>query len=240
VPARAPTYRHTALLCSLVVAGWIWDTVLGGARAHAVAWLAALLVVGGISALTVRSARRIGYVRSLQPVETEPDLAIRVAEPDDLRDLPEIERSAGTLFEVAGYGTLPEPATVEALEAALIVLVAGRPAIGYVRVDRYDQGPHIGQLCVRPKFMQRGVGTALVQAACAWARGKGYSSITLCAFADVDWNTPFFRRLGFAEIEVPSAALAQLRENEIAAGLDKLGRRIVMWRDLDTPVVDQG
>ena len=47
-------YRSTLWLCGLVLAGWLWDLALGGAWAHALAWLAALVLVGGISALVAR------------------------------------------------------------------------------------------------------------------------------------------------------------------------------------------
>ena len=40
-----------------MLGGWLWDLALGGGRAHALAWLAALVLVGGISALIAASGR---------------------------------------------------------------------------------------------------------------------------------------------------------------------------------------
>ncbi|MGI8664716.1 MAG: hypothetical protein ACR2N4_01565, partial [Jatrophihabitans sp.] len=55
--ASRPSYRTTLLLCGFVVLGWIWDLALGGGLGHSLAWLGALILIGGISALAVRGGR---------------------------------------------------------------------------------------------------------------------------------------------------------------------------------------
>ena len=80
--------------------------------------------------------------------------------------------------------------------------------------------------------MRRGIGTALVNAACHWAAGQGFSQITLCTFGDVPWNGPFYARRGFTEIPPPTPALRALRQREVRLGLDGMGRRCVMRRPL--------
>jgi hypothetical protein len=52
--------------------------------------------------------------------------------------------------------------------------------------------------------------------------------MTLCTFADVPFNAPFYASCGFAEYSKPGQALAALRIHEAQLGLDDLGRRIVM------------
>ena len=79
--------------------------------------------------------------------------------------------------------------------------------------------------------MRRGVGSALLEAACTWARAAGYPAITLITFADVPWNAPFYAARGFAET-ASTPEIAELRDWERAVGLDAVGRRIVMRRDL--------
>src|SRR5207244_11783966 len=108
VPRKRPTYRQTVLLCALLLGGWAYDAALGGGRAHEWAWLAALVLVGGVSALTVRSAQRyLPSPEAAEPsVEPELDLVIRPAAPDQLAELPDIERAADRLFDLAGYGTM--------------------------------------------------------------------------------------------------------------------------------------
>jgi len=222
------------LVCALVLAGWAWDLALGGGGAHAWAWLAALVLLGGISALSVRSAQR--YLpeagRSMDAPEPQLELQIRPAAPDELAALPAIEQAADRQFDLAGYGTTPGPATVDELRSAALVLVAGNPAVGYLRAEVIDGEPQIEQVSVRPKAMRQGVGTALVEAGCAWAKDHGYASITLCTFADIPWNAPFFAGLDFTETTELTPGLQELRQTEIREGLGEVGRRIVMRRQL--------
>lgn len=255
-------YRSAGLLTGLIVLGWIWDFALGGGRAHAPAWLGALIVVGGISLLAARGAADPDSAPVAAPVpaaEPAHQIVIGPASAPDLPRLVEVEVAADTLFKVAGYGSTPGPASVEELAAARLLLVARRqpadaapsttasdaaPAdrpsvdqdpIGYVRIEIVDGQPHIEGLSVRPKQMRRGVGTALVNAACRWAAEQGYRQITLCTFADVPWNGPFYAGLGFTEIPAATPGLRELREHEARLGLDAMGRRCVMRRPLDQP-----
>jgi hypothetical protein len=68
----------------------------------------------------------------------------------------------------------------------------------------------------------------LLEAAIGQARGLGYESMTLCTFADVPFNAPFYASCGFEELAEPGPALAALRTHEAQLGLDELGRRVVM------------
>ncbi|HEV2887384.1 MAG TPA: GNAT family N-acetyltransferase [Jatrophihabitans sp.] len=193
-------YRSAALLTGLIVLGWIWDLALGGGRAHALAWLGALIVVGGISLLAARGAADPDPPPATAPVPIQ-QIVIEPATAQDLPHLIEVEVAADTLFEVAGYGRTPGPASIDQLASARLLLVARRepadPPVGYIRVELVDGQPHIEGLSVRPKEMRRGIGTALVSAACQWATEQGYRQITLCTFADVPWNGPFYARQDF-------------------------------------------
>ena len=255
--SRRSRYRSAGLLIGLIVLGWIWDFALGGGRAHAPAWLGALIIVGGISLLAARGAVEAAPPEAEAAASATPAPAQQVViGPATARDLPrlvEVEVAADTLFEVAGYGSTPGPASVDELASARLLLVARRqpsnpaatnPApddhepVGYIRVEIVDGQPHIEGMSVRPKQMRRGIGTALVDAACHWATEQGYSQITLCTFGDVPWNGPFYARLGFTEIPAPSPALRALRQREVRLGLDGMGRRCVMRRPLGEPPAD--
>ena len=253
---RLSKYRGAALLTSLIVLGWLWDLALGGGRAHAAAWFGALVTVGGISLLATRGAADPEPPSTTAPAPTQ-RIVIEPATAQDLPRLIEVEVAADTLFEVAGYGSTPGPASLEELASARLLLVARRqlggqppdhpveqppdhpveqfadPPVGYIRLELLDGQPHIEGLSVRPKEMRRGIGTALVNAACQWATEQGYREITLCTFGDVPWNGPFYARLGFTEIPAPSPALRALRQREVRLGLDGMGRRCVMRRALD-------
>jgi GNAT superfamily N-acetyltransferase len=80
--------------------------------------------------------------------------------------------------------------------------------------------------------MRQGIGSALVERACEWARAHDYPAITLTTYADVPWNGPYYAKRGFMEVADPSPGLRAVRDQERGVGLDAVGRRIVMRRAL--------
>jgi GNAT superfamily N-acetyltransferase len=219
----------------LVLLGWAADLALGGGVAHAAGWLLALLVIGGIPALSAWSAQhRDQLPEPNRPTEPEqPDRTIRLARPDELAGLIELERAADRLFPLAGYGETPGPASLDELRAATALLVSGDPPAGYARLEVVDGRAHLEGLSVRPRFMRQGRGSELVRAACAWAAEQGYSEITLCTFAEVPWNGPFYATLGFTELAELTPGLIALRAAEQELGLDAMGRRVVLIRSTE-------
>ncbi|GHE14531.1 GNAT family N-acetyltransferase [Klenkia taihuensis] len=157
---------------------------------------------------------------------------IRRAEDDDLPQLPAIEAAADELFVPLGVDDLPPPATAAERARSWRVLVAGRPPVGFAVLEQLDGAVHLEQLSVHPGHGRRGVGGALVEAAVAEARAAGADRLTLCTYADVPWNGPFYARHGFVEDPDPPPALAALRAHEQELGLDRHGRRTVMVRRL--------
>ena len=244
MPASRPSYRTAGLLAVLVLLGWAVDFALGGGLAHTLAWLLALLVVAGIPALSAWSANH----RDQPPVESDrpprpdgtseteqPDRTIRPARPDELAELIEIELAADRLFPLAGYGETSGPAGLDELRAAAALLVSGDPPAGYARIEVVDGRAHLEGLSVRPRFMRQGRGSELVRAACAWAAEHGYSEITLCTFAEVPWNGPFYAKLGFTELTELTPGLLARRGAERELGLDAMGRRVVLIRRTEPP-----
>lgn len=153
---------------------------------------------------------------------------IRTAAPEDLAGLPVLEAEADRLLEAElGHRALPAPGPQTA-GAPLFILVAGSPPVGFARVDEVGGRAHLEQLSVHPDSARRGIGRALVQAAIVQARSLGYDTMTLCTFADVPFNAPFYASCGFEELAGPGPALAALRTHEAQLGLDALGRRVVM------------
>ena len=295
-PARS--YRSTAVIAALLIAGFLLDLTLGGGLDHLIGWLIAFVLVVGIDALTVHAARTL---RSITVTETEvrvgddtiaradvvgiergvvdpsgrilgrtsaeglprgsvgvslrladgrhvvvptrrperlaaslqAELAVpevRPAEPGETALLEEIAQRAETLFRVAGMQLPRVVFPVDAMHEAKAVFVHGRPPDGFVRVEEVDGLAHVEELAVLPSHMRQGVGTALLEAACGWAKNRGYSAITLTTYADVPWNAPFYAGRGFVEIAELTPELAELRDWERTVGLDELGPRIVMRR----------
>jgi GNAT superfamily N-acetyltransferase len=113
--------------------------------------------------------------------------------------LPALETSSEAMYEAIGIGPLPGPSTPEEFAGALAVLVCGDPPVGLARIDRIDDTAHLEQLSVHPDSARRGIGRALLRAACDWARDHGYDELTLVTYRDVPWNGPFYGTEGFAE-----------------------------------------
>jgi GNAT superfamily N-acetyltransferase len=192
--------------------------------------LALQLADGTVVVVPTRHPDRLAA--ALHAVHEAP--GIRPAEPDDLLVLPEIDERADSLFRVAGY-ELPEiPAPVQARREALAIFVAGRPAVGFVWLSELDGLVHIEELAVVPGRMRQGLGSALLAAACEWAAAAGYPAITLTTFADVAWNAPFYATRGFAVVEDLTPGLAAVRDKEREVGLDAVGQRVVMRRELSS------
>lgn len=164
------------------------------------------------------------------PVDEVPE--VRLAEPADLERLPEIDSRAESLFRVSGLD-LPELSfPLDALHESKVVYVAGRPPVAFVQVDEIDGNAHVQELAVLPAQMRKGLGSALLEAACKWAAEHGYRVITLTTYADVPWNAPFYACRGFVELAELTPELAEIRDWERDVGLDRVGRRIAMRRDL--------
>ena len=86
---------------------------------------------------------------------------------------------------------------------------------------------------VHPDYGRRGIGTALLTAACAYAQEHGSPWITLTTFRDLPWNAPWYARHGFTVLPEPEwgPQLARQWREEIAAGIAVLPR-VVMRRRL--------
>ena len=177
-------------------------------------------------------------------------LSVRPARPSELRHLAAIEDSGAAPF-ADWFGEAAVPALLapapsgtsrDAVDGALLVAVDPAYAEGpigfahllWLAADDGAPTAHLEQLSVRlPEHGRRGIGTALVHAACEEARWEGHDSLTLCTYRDVPWNGPFYRRLGFEELADLPPHLERLRAVERDLGLDRCGVREVLGRDLE-------
>ncbi len=196
--------------------------------------LALELVGGDVVAVPTRHPDRLAAALdvAVEPPAAAESVVVRLAEPADLALLPEIDERAETLFRVAGLELPDLPFPAEELAGAEAVFVVGRPAVGFLWIDEVDGLAHVGELAVLPSRMRSGLGSALLDTACAWARDAGYPAITLTTYADVAWNGPFYARRGFVVLDALTPELTALRDRERAAGLDDVGPRVAMRRAL--------
>jgi GNAT superfamily N-acetyltransferase len=96
--------------------------------------------------------------------------SIRPARPDEFAQLRELEFKADKLLEAVGIGPFINDESENHLARAALVLVVNDPPVGFVCVELVGGIPHIWQLAVDPDHGRRGLGRALMNAACDWAR----------------------------------------------------------------------
>ncbi|WP_139942894.1 4-(cytidine 5'-diphospho)-2-C-methyl-D-erythritol kinase, partial [Fulvimonas soli] len=171
-----------------------------------------------------------------------PPFHIERAVPAQVDALCAIERAAVQLFR--GHPAWPayEAASLppDQLEAAIargLVWVAlgeaGAP-VGFVWLDDEAGGDAVAvaEIDVLPRHGRRGIGAALLEHACAWARAAGYRRVDLGTLADVPWNAPFYARHGFRPMDKHAPAYAALLAHDRAHGFpDRL--RVFMSRPLE-------
>lgn len=163
------------------------------------------------------------------------DPAVRPAEAGEEDLMAGIETASDRLLEPFGAWSLPaaDPADKAAERArTTTTLVAGRPPVGFARLEIVDAHTHLGQLSVLPEYARLGVGMSLVRAACKWSRRQGFGFLTLTTFADIPFNAPFYRRLGFYQLtdDQIGPELNQVITDE--ADLERFGMRVTMGRTL--------
>jgi GNAT superfamily N-acetyltransferase len=178
--------------------------------------------------LATRNPQRLAEVLGAEDIAPQ----IRRALPSDLEQLPDIDRRADSLFRVAGLNLPDIPFPVDELHESQAVFVAGRPPVAFVQIDEVDGIAHVQELAVLPSHMRQGLGSSLLEAACEWAQAAGYPAITLTTYAEVAWNAPFYASRGFVELAELTPELAELRDWERDIGLDEVGRRVAMRKEL--------
>lgn len=163
----------------------------------------------------------------------------------DLPKLARVEQAANVLFE--GTGLLPagdadatalaELARAQAAGLLWVARAPDREPVGFALVEIVDGLAHLEEIDVDPAHGRRGLGRALLEAVCAWARAAGHAAVTLTTFRGLAWNEPFYARMGFRTLD-PSEigpGLGALIRDETARGLDPT-KRVVMRHDLHATV----
>lgn len=165
-------------------------------------------------------------------------MEIRAAAPADFPRLQQIERSAGEVFRTVGMPQIADdaPPSTEELkrfaEAGLARVVATDHTLpeAYLLAEQVDDALHIEQVSVDPDYARMGRGRELIEHAAKQAADLGCSALTLTTFVNVPWNAPYYRRLGFRELQDHDLApgLAAVRCKEAEIGLDRWPRTAML------------
>lgn len=166
---------------------------------------------------------------------------IRLARPDELSRLREIEDAAGTLFSGLGLidesldASFPQDTLIRLIDLGQVWVICAEHdlPVGMVLASVREQAVYIEEIDVLPAYGRRGLGSRLLEWVCAWAQGQGHAALTLSTFRDVPWNGPFYRKHGFAELQ-PAAwtpGMHAIREKERLHGLC-VAARVFMRREL--------
>ena len=156
-------------------------------------------------------------------------ITIRRTTETDLRQLPNVERSAARSF-----ATIPELSWIvddDVLDEAQhrrfaragwswVADIAGAP-VGFICAEFVEHEVHVWEVAVGEPYQQQGIGSRLMARIAAQARDAGACALTLTTFRDVPWNGPFYASLGYEVIdpETYSARLRRVLELEVQAGI---------------------
>lgn len=137
---------------------------------------------------------------------------IRPARSSEFDVVWDIDLDASVLFERAGLWTdfkddhefsVSERtrylASLSAGKTLLAMAPSGEP-VGFAALGTLDGEPYLDQLSVRLSHMQRGLGTALIEAVARLAASTGARTLWLTTYAHLPWNKPFYERRGFETI----------------------------------------
>ncbi|ANN15469.1 acetyltransferase [Amycolatopsis orientalis] len=154
---------------------------------------------------------------------------IRLAVPEDLPVLQDIERAAGEPFRALGMAAIadddpPSLADLAAYQSAGRAWVCddGEGPVAYLIAEVVDGHGHIEQVSVHPDHARKGLGRRLIDHAADWSAREGLAGLTLTTYAEVPWNAPYYSRLGFVTLGEGELTdgLRAIRAQEIARGLD--------------------
>ena len=163
---------------------------------------------------------------------------IRPALPADVLGLPAIEAAAGEAFRTVGMpeiadDPLPDVQQLKrhASDGRVRVATVSNVVVGYALAVVRDGSAHLEQVSVHPDHAGQRIGADLIDAVTSWARDRGDDRLTLTTFADVPWNAPYYRKLGFRAL--PDDALGPQLAAELAAERMRFtAPRIAMARDV--------
>lgn len=150
--------------------------------------------------------------------------------PEHLELLPEIERSAATLFpeNVLPQELRTQTTSIESFEAACqlsllwVAITLDNKPVGFALAADHGMTLHMEELDVHLDYQGQGIGKAMMDEVCQSALKAGYHGITLTTFSHIPWNASWYEKLGFRTLnpEELSPELSAILRDEVQRGLD--------------------
>jgi N-acetylglutamate synthase-like GNAT family acetyltransferase len=168
------------------------------------------------------------------------EIELRTARLTDAHEILDVIEDAGEMFD--GLGLADESLEVRFPMEELKRLIrkeqvwvnaCGSSLGGAIILSAGRKTAYVEELAVRRACGRKGLGARLVGRGVSWAHEKELDSIYLSTFASVPWNAPFYRKLGFTDIDPDrwTSAMRRIRRTEEAQGL-KVSERVFMQRIL--------
>jgi GNAT superfamily N-acetyltransferase len=165
----------------------------------------------------------------------------RAAAEADIDAMRTVEHRAGQLFRTIGYDfcadgpnrELEEHRRVIKAGVTYVVTTPTAAIAGFAMFEPMDGDVHLVEIDVDPDHQKRGLARRMIAQGEVWSTAKGFDGLTLTTYRDVPWNAPFYRRLGFVDLE-PDASrpgLLDVVRKEAAWGF-ALRPRITMRKRL--------
>jgi len=174
-------------------------------------------------------------------MQQSPAVTFRLAMPHDAETIRAIEFDAGLRFIGVGMTGIADapPMALETVKrkiaASEIIVAIDANAIcaGFLMFEPQPARIYVQELDVLTSHAGRRIGAALIEQVAGIARERQLTQLVLSTYRDVPWNAPYYRRLGFRDIELADldAALLARRDAHIARGLDE-SQRVFMRREL--------
>ncbi|HEX3636586.1 MAG TPA: GNAT family N-acetyltransferase [Paraburkholderia sp.] len=168
-------------------------------------------------------------------------LTFRLAALHDADAIRAIEFEAGQRFVSVGLTGIADAPPMElelvnrkiGAREIVVAVDADGTCVGFVMFEPQPARFYVQELDVLTSHAGQRIGAALIEQVAQLARAQQIMQLILSTFREVPWNAPYYRRLGFRDMEQADldAVLIARRDAHIARGLDE-SKRVFMRRDL--------
>ena len=115
----------------------------------------------------------------------------------------------------------------------LYVAESSGKVVGFATCSEVDGYLHLDEMSVHPDHGRQGIGSALATRVIRESVDRSLDGVTLTTFEDIEWNAPFYSRLGFRQL-APGTLPKHVRhhlDEEMASGMT--GRVGMLYRHAD-------